>query len=221
MSFIAIPCSILLTVAIGSFVADVGDASARRAHAQLATDATALATVAEVTPYGAGRHIQTARHYASLNGAQLVECRCEPGSTAVQVTVEADGARASARAVVNPEAFGPASGLLGRVGLHPELAAAVDRLLTASDGGVRLVSGYRSEDRQAVLWNHALARYGDADRADDWVARPGTSMHERGLAVDLGGDLDLALRLIAQLKLPLYRPLPNEPWHFELLGSRS
>jgi hypothetical protein len=45
-------------------------------------------------------------------------------------------------------------------------------------------------------------------------------MHNLGLAVDLGGDIDLALELIERLDLPLYRPLTNEPWHFELTGSR-
>jgi hypothetical protein len=46
-------------------------------------------------------------------------------------------------------------------------------------------------------------------------------MHERGLAVDLGGDLIRAVQLIEELDLPLYRPLANEPWHFELIGSRG
>jgi hypothetical protein len=46
-------------------------------------------------------------------------------------------------------------------------------------------------------------------------------MHTRGLAVDLGGDLELAVRIIDELDLPLYRPLAHEPWHFELIGSRS
>ena len=54
----------------------------------------------------------------------------------------------------------------------------------------------------------------------DWVAPPGHSMHERGLAVDLGGDLARAVQLIDELDLPLHRPLANEPWHFELIGSR-
>jgi hypothetical protein len=46
-------------------------------------------------------------------------------------------------------------------------------------------------------------------------------MHERGLAVDLGGDLALAADLIDELALPLWRPLANEPWHFELRGARE
>jgi D-alanyl-D-alanine carboxypeptidase/Putative Flp pilus-assembly TadE/G-like len=221
MSLIAIGCTVLLSFVLSVFVADIGAASARRVRAQVAADAVALATVAEVTPYGSARHEHTARLYASLNDAQLIECRCEPGATAVQVTVEVDGATAHAQAVIDPEAIGPAPALLSREGLHPDLAAAIDRLLTASGGAVRFVSGFRSPGHQAELWANALARYGTAERADDWVAPPGTSMHERGLAVDLGGDLDMAVRLIAELDLPLYRPLANEPWHFELVGSRS
>jgi hypothetical protein len=70
------------------------------------------------------------------------------------------------------------------------------------------------------LWAEALVKYRDPEVADDWVARPGRSLHEKGLAVDLGGDLELAVSLIARLGLPLHRPLPNEEWHFELTGSR-
>jgi len=81
---------------------------------------------------------------------------------------------------------------------------------------VSLVSGFRSSADQALLWETALDRYGDPEVADDWVARPGTSMHERGLAVDLSGDLDRAASLVRELGLPLIRPLANEPWHFQL-----
>jgi hypothetical protein len=93
-------------------------------------------------------------------------------------------------------------------------------LETESNGSVWLTSGYRSHEEQAVLWAAALKKYGSAEIADDWVAPPGHSMHERGLAVDLDGDLDAAVALIERLNLPLHWPLANEPWHFELLGSR-
>jgi D-alanyl-D-alanine carboxypeptidase len=91
----------------------------------------------------------------------------------------------------------------------------------ASGGRVQVTSGYRPPQRQTELWDAALVRYGHPEIADDWVARPNSSMHTRGLAVDLGGDIDLAVRIIDELDLPLYRPLPHEPWHFELVGSRS
>ena len=105
-------------------------------------------------------------------------------------------------------------------GLHRDLAAAVDRLVAASGGRVWVVSGFRSPDRQAQLWAEAVAEHGSPEAADDWVARPGTSMHEKGLAVDLGGDLDEAARIADELDLPLYRPMAHEPWHFELSAAR-
>ena len=104
--------------------------------------------------------------------------------------------------------------------MRPGLADAVNRLVIAGHGAIRVVSGFRSSAAQVALWSEALERYGDAKTADDWVARPGDSMHERGLAVDLGGDLGLAVHLIERKQLPLYQPLANEPWHFELRGSR-
>lgn len=105
-------------------------------------------------------------------------------------------------------------------GMHPTMAAAVQRLIATSGGRIWLVSGFRDAQRQYQLWLGALEKYGSPEIADDWVARPGHSMHEAGVAADLGGDLNLAVRLIEQLELPLWRPMSWEPWHFELVGSR-
>lgn len=127
--------------------------------------------------------------------------------------------------VATPEAAAAASG--GTVistpslaGLHPALAASVDALIKASGGRVWLVSGYRDYAHQYRLWVEALQKYGDPEIADNWVAPPGSSNHERGIAVDLGGDLELAARLVEELDLPMWRPMSWEPWHFELIGSR-
>jgi hypothetical protein len=106
-------------------------------------------------------------------------------------------------------------------GLHPALAEAVGRLIAAAQGRVWIVSGYRDSARQYELWVQALQKYGDPEVADNWVAPPGSSYHERGLAVDLGGDTALAARLVEELGLPLWRPMSWEPWHFELAGSRG
>lgn len=106
-------------------------------------------------------------------------------------------------------------------GLHPALSEAVGRLVAASQGRVWVVSGFRDSARQYQLWVAALEKYGDPEVADNWVAPPGSSYHERGLAVDLGGDLALAARLVQELGLPLWRPMSWEPWHFELVGSRG
>lgn len=106
-------------------------------------------------------------------------------------------------------------------GLHPTLSEAVNRLIAATDGQVWLVSGHRTTDHQEQLWLSALQRYGSPEAARRWVAPPGHSMHERGLAVDLGGDLALAARAVQEMRLPLWRPMTWEPWHFELAGSRG
>jgi zinc D-Ala-D-Ala carboxypeptidase len=206
----------LLAVALSQFTADLAQASTLRARAQLAADAAALAAVAEAGPYGAGDHETTAARFAAANGARVIECLCEPGATAVEVKVAVDDVVASARAIFDPTKLIPTGPIARTAELHPLLRSAVDRLLAEANGAVLLVSGFRSAERQTSLWNEALARYGDPEVADDWVARPGSSMHERGLAVDLGGDLTLARRLIETLGLPLYQPMAHEPHHFEL-----
>lgn len=220
MSLIFLAIAAALTFALGTFAADLADAATLRARVQIAADAAALAAVAEATPYGSGAPEAAARSYATRNGAVLVSCSCERGGLVATVTVEVSGVRARARADFDPEALLPA--VPAPIdGLHPDLAGAIRRLITAAHGAVRVVSGYRSPEEQAALWADALRRYGSAEAADDWVAPPGRSMHNRGLAVDLGGDLDLAARLVRELGLPLHRPLPHEPWHFELVGSRA
>ncbi|MDP9224483.1 MAG: D-alanyl-D-alanine carboxypeptidase family protein [Actinomycetota bacterium] len=191
-----------------------------RARAQIAADAAALAAAGESAPYGQAAPAAEASAFAAANGARVVECLCEPGATAMQVKVSLGSAVAEARAVLDPSALRPATFAFDDQGLKPQLADALRRLIAAAHGAVRVVSGYRSSDQQNALWERALKAYGNANVADDWVARPGASMHERGLAIDLGGDLNLATRIIARLHLPMWRPLANEPWHFELTGSR-
>jgi hypothetical protein len=212
---------VTVSLVVGTLLGVFEDAAADRARAQAAADAAALAAVAESVPGAEGLHEVAARRFARANGATLVSCvGCEPGSTSLVVTVQIEGVEARARATLDPNAFLPANLSFDGHGLHPSLERSLHALIEAARGEVRLVSGWRSRDRQEDLWSAAVAKYGDPETADDWVARPGTSMHERGLAVDLGGNLELAEALVAQLELPLYRPLPNEPWHFELVGSR-
>ena len=209
-----------IAVLCAIFVTHLGAAAALDGRAQTAADAAALAAVAESGPYGSGAPERVAEAYARMNGATIVECRCAPGATAVQVAVEVDGALARARAVIDPEAFAPLVLGSGTGRLHPRLKAAVAQLVAASGGRISVTSGARSTAEQARLWQEALAKYGSPEAADDWVAPPGQSMHERGLAVDLGGDLALAVELVERLDLPLWRPMDHEPWHFELVGSR-
>lgn len=81
-------------------------------------------------------------------------------------------------------------------GLHPTLMRPrVDAVLTdprAQALHLYVASAFRSIIRQQQLWNAALAKYGDPETADDWVARPGTSNH--GPKVDgYGTAVDFAI----------------------------
>lgn len=217
MSLLAFVTTLILTLATSGFVGQMSARADSRARAQTAADAAALAAVAEWAPYGGGSPYAAALHFAQLNDGDLRRCECDSGTSTVEVEVEVDGVSATARAFVDVTLLMPAPGAGGgNGGLDPRLQAALDRLLAAAEGRVWLESGYRSAETQRVLWEDALARYGDAEIADDWVARPGTSMHERGLAVDLTGDVEYAASMVEQLGLPLVRPMSWEPWHFQL-----
>ena len=221
MTLVIVGMSLLLMITGARYSVSLGERFSQRERARAAADAAALGAVAEAAPYGHNDQEAKARELALANGARLVDCVCRPGAEAVQVTVAVGDVEASARAVLDPTRFAPLSIAYRPQGLHPELRDAVDRLLVAGRGNIRVVSGWRSPDAQRVLWTEALARYGDPEVADDHVAPPGTSLHEVGLAVDLGGDVELAAELATSLGLPLHRPLGHEPWHFELLGSRG
>ena len=213
--------SVFLAVVLAAMGVEVAQESAARARAQMAADSAALAAIAESGPYGGDDPEIVASEYARMNGALLLSCVCPQGATAMQVEVAVGDVTARARAVFEPELMGPLEDPFAASGMHPLLRASVEKLVASSGGAVYVTSGYRSIREQQVLWADALRRYGSAEAADDWVAPPGHSMHEKGMAVDLGGDLRLAAALVEQVGLPLHRPLPHEPHHFELVGTRS
>ena len=62
------------------------------------------------------------------------------------------------------------------------LAAAIEAV--HGQGQILPVSGWRSQDEQQAIWNDTLAKEGE-DFTARYVARPGCSEHQTGLAVDL------------------------------------
>lgn len=78
----------------------------------------------------------------------------------------------------------------GVIELRPEAADALAALRAAAAAeGITptLISGYRSAERQAEVYQGWVARMG-GDSADEVSARPGYSEHQTGLAVDLGSS---------------------------------
>src|SRR5215472_5896826 len=95
---------------------------------------------------------------------------------------------------------------------------------------LRVVSGFRDNITQARLYAQAIARYGSAEAARQWVAPPGGSNHNKGLAADLGwtgGGLGQAPPQVIKYlhdnagRFGLTFPLANENWHIEPAGLRT
>lgn len=102
-------------------------------------------------------------------------------------------------------------------GLAPGFSSALQRLIAAAPGRITISSGYRSPERQQQLWDQALAKYGDPEVADNWVARPGKSNHNHGIAADLSFENDEVRSWVHANagKFGLHFPMGHEPWHIE------
>jgi hypothetical protein len=93
--------------------------------------------------------------------------------------------------------------------MRPDVAIAFDRMdRAAAAAGIHLivVSGYRSDAEQAVLF----ARHPDPR----WVARPGTSLHRLATELDLGPRTAYGWLLANCKRFGFLRRYPWEPWHF-------
>jgi zinc D-Ala-D-Ala carboxypeptidase len=93
------------------------------------------------------------------------------------------------RRPLSPLSFAPGDLVaLGGQAMRAEAAAAMRALIgSASASGVPVtaVSGFRSYETQAALYNNYVAMYGQA-AADLISARPGFSEHQTGLTLDIG-----------------------------------
>ncbi|MBR3764133.1 MAG: M15 family metallopeptidase [Clostridia bacterium] len=78
--------------------------------------------------------------------------------------------------------------------MRADAAAALEEMFAAcrEETGVTLkaVSGYRSYQRQSTIYQNKLDKVGTRERADQYVARPGASEHQLGLAMDVGQKSD-------------------------------
>lgn len=93
----------------------------------------------------------------------------------------------------------------------------LQKMMKDAPGGVSITSGKRDPAKQKQLWENALKKYGDPEIADNWVARPGTSKHESGLAADLKFASPAVKKWYHEnaKKYGLYFPMSHEPWHIQ------
>lgn len=109
-------------------------------------------------------------------------------------------------------------------------------------GTIVPVSGWRSQAEQQAIWDDTLAQEG-AEFTQSYVARPGCSEHQTGLAIDLGqaaehidfirphfpddGVCGAFRRAAAQYGLiqrytrdkEVVTGIADEPWHFRYVGA--
>ena len=113
------------------------------------------------------------------------------------------------------------SGLQG--GFNNSLAAMFAAAPPEIQSQLRIMSAYRSPERQAQLWEEALAKYGSPEAARKWVAPPGNSKHNHGQAVDLRFLGDEAKNWVHAnaSQYGMHFPMSHEPWHIEPVGSRG
>jgi hypothetical protein len=188
-------------------LAPVARALDDRARARTAADAAALA--------GAADGERTAREVAGANGADLLEIERSGDEVVVQVRVGEVEAYARARAT--PGAVDAGAGTVGgaggrRAGLAPAMLTALARADGLLGRPVTVVSGLRSRSQQQALWERRATNPYP-------VARPGTSDHERGLAIDVPRAEVADLRRVARAA-GLCQPLPvTDPIHFIVCGS--
>ncbi len=186
----AVVCWLVAVVAL--LVAGLGARAIHGARVQAGADATALA--AAIDPHGAAA-------VASANGVDVESITV---TDQVEVIVGSSSVRASAAA----ELFRPEWR-----GLQPAFRAALARAEALLGVRIPVVSGLRSRAEQERLWaNRHTNPYP--------VAPPGTSLHERGLAIDVPIGFAPALAGVGP-SAGVCQPLPvSDPVHFVLCDMR-
>ena len=108
-------------------------------------------------------------------------------------------------------------------GANPVFQQRLLSFLNDNPAGVGVMSFDRDPERQAQLWAAALQKYGSPEEARKWVAPPGHSNHNKGMASDLSYESPEASQWAhdhaAQYGLAF--PLANEPWHVEPMEARG
>lgn len=157
-----------------------------------------------------------------LQGAQP-EGEQQPQASPINYTPSAPGdesflRRFAVAGATRPDSFS---------GMTPAFSSSLQQMIASAPPDIanelRIMSGYRSVQRQAELWNAALKKYGSAAAARKWVAPPGKSGHNHGHAADLRYASKKARKWAHAnaAKFGLAFPLGNEPWHIELASARS
>lgn len=102
-------------------------------------------------------------------------------------------------------------------GFYAPFKSDLDRLISEAPGAVTVTSGYRTPERQQELWDQNAAKYPDPEVRDNYVARPGHSSHNYGLAADLSFASPEVQQWVHDnaAKYNLQFRMDHEGWHVE------
>ncbi len=208
---IVVAGAVALAAMVAALSGDLSRVVSARARAQTAADAAALGAAQELVIPAGRAPDDVARDFAERNGARLVACRCEPGTTEAVATVEieVDLPLLGQSRIIHAAARAVIAALPGIEGLQPFFVARLMCLFEAVDG-LWIVSGFRTSAEQAELH----------EANPDLAAPPGSSNHELGLAADLGYPTDAAegAAHAHAAGCGLEFPISYEPWHVEPIG---
>jgi hypothetical protein len=95
-------------------------------------------------------------------------------------------------------------------GLNPEFVKRLEKL--GQDIGEKVIvrSGYRTIEEQQKLWD-------ESDKSGKWVAKPGESRHNYGLAADIENQRIKTMTNEELAHYGLFKPMDYEDWHIEPL----
>lgn len=113
--------------------------------------------------------------------------------------------------VAGPTVPNDSNALPGQAGMDLRLADRSQDFIQ-DNPGTAMTSGVRTPQQQAAL-------YADRGNNPNPVAPPGTSLHERGMAVDIGGMTPEQRAMLPQYGLA--QPVANDPVHVELNNAST
>lgn len=194
----------------------------------------------QADPWDPGDAIQAAARYLAANGApddyhEAVWAYNHSDAYVTEVLRWADTYRAAAEQTNTPAGGVPAGPVelttVRGITVHVAIAEPLEAMLAAADAdGVSLTGwGYRSADRQIDLrrQNCGTSDYAvsemPASQCSPPTARPGTSMHEQGLAVDFENCSTRSTSCYQWLNTNSasygFYNLPSEAWHWSIDGT--
>lgn len=213
--------------------------SARAAQAKEAADAKASeveSRLAELTSardqqaaFGADVEARLARALGEAAGLEQLDASLSAKIAAQQAALATrvrvgGGSRGGSSVAYNGTLATVSCPTGGSITVDDSIASSVQGLLNAAPDGIGLCGwGWRSSQRQQELWDEHNCDV----RCTVPTARPGSSMHERGLAIDftsggssIGSRSSPAFQWLNQNagRFGLSN-LPSEPWHWSVNGN--